>query len=165
MTSHWIETFLEAMQAERDASDNTIMAYARDLQEFEAFLTKSKRDFQSAERTDVEAYIVALENRGMASSTRARRLSAARQLFRFAFEEGWRDDDPSAQIVRVELRRRDDDPIRLDDLLHQSEQLGQQVLLVALPSRFHLVVDVPCRLEDHLLESKDLTERFQVDLG
>ncbi len=98
MTTHWIETFLEAIQAEQDASENTVMAYARDLQEFEAFLKKSRQDFKSATRSDVENYIVSLETRGMAASTRARRLSSVRQLFRFAFEEGWRDDDPSSQI-------------------------------------------------------------------
>ncbi len=98
MTSHWIKTFLEAIQAEKNASDNTLLAYARDLQEFESFLTKSKCEFNTATRSNVEDYIVALEYRGMASSTRARRLSAVRQLFRFAFEEGWRDDDPSMMI-------------------------------------------------------------------
>jgi integrase/recombinase XerD len=98
MTSHWIETFLEAIQAEQDASDNTILAYARDLQEFEAHLNSAKKDFKSATRADVEAYIVDLETRGLAASTRARRLSSLRQLFRFAFEESWRSDDPSSQI-------------------------------------------------------------------
>ena len=93
MTGHWIETFLEAMQAEQDASDNTIMAYARDLHEFEAHLKSAKKDFKSACRADVEAYIVDLKNRGLAAATRARRLSSLRQLFRFAFEETWREDD------------------------------------------------------------------------
>ncbi len=98
MTCHWIETFLEAMQAEQDASDNTILAYARDLQEFETYLANAKRDFKSAKRADVEAYIISLEARGLAAATRARRLSSLRQLFRFAFEENWRGDDPSSQI-------------------------------------------------------------------
>lgn len=98
MTGVWIEPFLEAIHAEQDASENTILAYARDLQEFKSFLDTKGRVFDTASRTDVEAYIVDLEARGMAASTRARRLSAVRQLFRFAFEEGWRKDDPSAQI-------------------------------------------------------------------
>lgn len=105
MTVYWIETFLEAMQAEQDASDNTILAYARDLREFESFLTKSKRNFKTAEREDVEKYIVALEHRGMAATTRARRLSAVRQLYRFAFEEGWRTENPAAQIKGPRKKR------------------------------------------------------------
>ncbi len=98
MTTHWIDTFLEAIQAEQDASDNTVMAYARDLHEFETFVVKAQRNFKVVSRNDIENYLVSLETRGMAASTRARRLSSVRQLFRFAFEEGWRKDDPSSQI-------------------------------------------------------------------
>ncbi|PCH96177.1 MAG: tyrosine recombinase [Rhodobacteraceae bacterium] len=98
MTTHWIETFLEAIQAEHNASDNTILAYARDLKEFESFLDTRKSGLLTADRSAVEAYIIDLETRGLAASTRARRLSSVRQLYRFAFEEGWRDTDPSAQI-------------------------------------------------------------------
>jgi len=105
MTMHWIETFLEAIQAERDAADNTILAYARDLREFESHLGKTGDNFKTATRKNVEDYIVALETRGMAAATRARHLSAVRQLFRFAFEEGWRPDDPSAQIKGPRKKR------------------------------------------------------------
>ena len=35
---------------------------------------------------------------GLAKATRARRLSALKQLYRFAFDEGWRDDNPAIQI-------------------------------------------------------------------
>jgi len=128
MTGHWIETYLEAMQAERDASDNTVLAYARDLREFESFLDKSKRTFKTASRSDVEAYIVALEYRGMAASTRARRLSAARQLFRFAFEEGWRTDDPSAQIKGPRKKRHLPDTLSIDEvdrMLEAAMQTGR----------------------------------------
>jgi integrase/recombinase XerD len=116
MTTHWIETFLEAMQAEQNASDNTVLAYARDLQEFEGFLGKSNLEFASAKRADVENYIVALERRGMAASTRARHLSSVRQLFRFAFEEGWRTDDPSSQIKGPRRARHIPDTLSEDDV-------------------------------------------------
>jgi integrase/recombinase XerD len=38
----------------------------------------------------VEDYLVFCDAQGLSKATRARRLSAIRQLFRFAFEEGWR---------------------------------------------------------------------------
>ena len=38
------------------------------------------------------------EGVGNARATRARRLSAIKQLFRFAFEEGWRSDNPAMQV-------------------------------------------------------------------
>ncbi len=102
---NWIEIFLEAMYAEQDASENTLKAYARDLAEFSEYLTAEKVTFEQATRADVERYLISLDNRGMAQATRARRLSAVRQLFRFAFEEGWRDDDPATQIRGPKKKR------------------------------------------------------------
>ena len=98
-TGRWISTFLEAQAAERGAAGNTQEAYGRDLLIFGAWLGDRKRDFQDADREDVEAFLVDCEAQGLAKSTRARRLSAIKQLFRFAFEEGWRSDNPAIQIA------------------------------------------------------------------
>jgi len=97
-TDRWIPVFLEAIQAEHNAADNTLLAYDRDLGSFAAYLADQGRGFETASRRDVEAYLVDLANEGLAGATRARRLSAIRQLYRFAFEEGWRGDNPAAQI-------------------------------------------------------------------
>jgi len=53
----------------------------------------------TAEKSHVERYLIWCDAQGLAKSTRARRLSAIKQLFRFAFEEGWRDDNPALQIT------------------------------------------------------------------
>ena len=39
------------------------------------------------------------EAQGLSTATRARRLSSIRQLYRFANEEGWRDDNPAMRIT------------------------------------------------------------------
>jgi integrase/recombinase XerD len=101
----WIAAFLEAMAAERGASANTRAAYARDLEEFAHFLAARGDDLTRAGRAAIEAYLAGLESEGRAASTRARRLSAIRQLYRFAFSEGWRADDPAARIRGPGARR------------------------------------------------------------
>lgn len=93
-----ISTFLDAQAAERDASENTQLAYARDLKDFCDWLAKRKLALLSVSRADIEAYLGDCDARGLASSTRARRLSAIRQFCRFAVEEGWREDDPAIQL-------------------------------------------------------------------
>jgi len=98
MSATWLPRFLEAIRAERDAASNTLLAYARDLKDFAAFLAARDRNFTDASRADIEAYLVDLADRGMAEATRARRLSAIRQIYRFAFLEGWRGDDPAALL-------------------------------------------------------------------
>jgi integrase/recombinase XerD len=101
----WLPRYLEAIQAERDAARNTLLSYARDLTDFAEFLARRGLDYAGAGRADIEAYLVDQDDRGMAQATRARRLSAIRQLYRFAFLEGWRDDDPAA-LIRGPARRR-----------------------------------------------------------
>jgi len=94
----WIQAFLEAQLAELDAAKNTQLAYARDLKDFARWLDEKSLDFAICDRREIEEYLIKCDAQGLASATRARRLSAIRQLFRFAFEEGWRADNPAIQI-------------------------------------------------------------------
>ncbi len=96
--ARWISTYLEAQMAERDASDNTQTAYGRDLLDFAEWLTDRGQDFATVARADVEGYLIHCEAQGLAQATRARRLSSIKGLYRFAFEEGWREDNPAIQI-------------------------------------------------------------------
>ncbi len=99
MTAHrWISAFLEAQAAELDAALNTQSAYGRDLLDFAEWLNKSGLDFAHANRANIEDYLIYCEAQGLAQSTRARRLSSIKGLYRFAFEEGWREDNPAIQI-------------------------------------------------------------------
>ena len=94
----WIDAFLEAQAAEAGAARNTLLAYGRDLKDFAAFLAARPRTFEAAQRADVEDYLVRCEAEGLKRSTRARRLAAIRALYRFAYSEGWRADDPAIRI-------------------------------------------------------------------
>ncbi|MFP7672922.1 site-specific tyrosine recombinase XerD [Marivita sp. S0852] len=95
---HWIAAFLDAQAAERGAATNTQLAYARDLSDFTDWLTREDLSLSDARKPDVESYLVYCDAQGLAKSTRARRLSAIKQLYRFCFEEGFRDDNPAVQI-------------------------------------------------------------------
>ncbi len=99
MQERWISGFLEAQVAERNAAANTCAAYRRDLQHFGQWLTAKGLDFARAARAEVEAYLVTCAAEGLAPATRARRLSAIRQLYRFAYEEGWRGDNPAGRVT------------------------------------------------------------------
>jgi len=98
MSSGWISPFLEAQAAELNAAENTLLAYGRDLLDVESWLAAKASGFATATRAEIEAYLIHLEAQGMAKSTRARKLSSIKQLYRFAYEEGLRDDNPALQI-------------------------------------------------------------------
>ncbi|MGE4325070.1 MAG: site-specific tyrosine recombinase XerD [Pseudodonghicola sp.] len=94
----WIATFLDAQAAELGAATNTQLAYGRDLKDFAHWLGRRGSDFAAADRDMIESYLVDCDAQGLSRATRARRLSAIKQLYRFAFEEGWREDSPAIQI-------------------------------------------------------------------
>ena len=96
--AHWIQAFLEAQAAELDAASNTQLAYARDLRDVAAWFDAKSIHFADATQDQIESYMIDCADQGLAASTRARRLSAIKQLYRFAFEEGWRADNPAIRI-------------------------------------------------------------------
>jgi integrase/recombinase XerD len=122
----WISTFLDAQAAELGAATNTQLAYARDLKDFAGWL--SDRAFDVATRDDIEAYLIYCDAQGLAKSTRARRLSAIKQLYRFGFEEGWRTDNPAIQIAGPGRDKRLPKTLSLaevDGLLAASREVGR----------------------------------------
>lgn len=98
-TSRWISTFLDARSAELGAARNTQLAYGRDLLDFAGWLAGRGAGFADADRAAVEGYLVHCDALGLSKATRARRLSSIRQLYRFAFEEGWRTDNPALRLT------------------------------------------------------------------
>lgn len=98
MSERWISTFLDAQAAEANAARNTLLAYGRDLKDFLEWSSRRGLGFDSLPKSAVEDYLIACEAEGLSKATRARRLSAIRQLFRFAHDEGWRADNPALRI-------------------------------------------------------------------
>ena len=93
-----IQSFLDAMAAERGASRNTLDAYRRDLDDYAAFLAKRKRDPLAATGADISAFLAARTAAGLAPASLARRLSCVRQFHKHLYVERRRDDDPSLTI-------------------------------------------------------------------
>ena len=96
---------LEMMAAERGASQNTLDAYARDLRDFAAFAETRGLGPADVERDDVSAWLVRLGEEGLSPASRARRLSAVRQLFKFLLAEGHVDDNPADGLAAPKQQR------------------------------------------------------------
>jgi integrase/recombinase XerD len=92
------DLFLDMLATERNASKNTLDAYARDLDDYAAFLSGKKSDFLRADTQTIRDYLSALKRRELAAASVARKLSAIRQLHRFLYTEGLRGDDPAAVL-------------------------------------------------------------------
>ena len=100
-----LEAFLEMLAAERGAARNTLAAYRADLEHLAAFAAASGTSLAAADGGVLEAYLGALHGAGLSARTAARRLSAARQYYRFLLGEGVRADDPTARLDAPRLGR------------------------------------------------------------
>ena len=94
-----IGRFLEMLAAERGAAKNTLDAYRRDLADFATHLTGSGVELAESTARDIADYQRHCAEAGLATTSRARRLSAIRQLFRFLANDGLIADDPAHGIA------------------------------------------------------------------
>jgi integrase/recombinase XerD len=100
-----LKLFLDMLMAERGASAKTIEAYTNDLAHFLAYLAQKKTTALEGSADHLRGYLAELSRRGLAPTSRARKLSAIRQFFRFLLGEGMRKDDPSSAIDSPKLGR------------------------------------------------------------
>ncbi len=151
-----ITTFLDAQVAELNASQNTQMAYARDLKDFLGWLKTQNSGLLTVNQTGVEDYLIDLDASGLARSTRVRRLSAIRQFYRFAFESGWRRDNPAIRVKGPAPKRRlpgtlsEDEVERLLEAARETGRLNDRLrnaclmeVLYATGSRVSELVSLP----------------------
>lgn len=95
-TGRAIDAFLEMMQAERGASQNTIAAYQRDLEGWQQALGKT--ELVSAKTPQLEKVLAKWAKIGLAPSTAARKLSAAKSFYKFLQLDDLRKDNPAQNL-------------------------------------------------------------------
>ncbi len=126
--ANWLPLFVTSIIAERGAANNTVAAYTRDLTDFGSFLYRHRKTLADASQTDISDYLIGLGQ--LSPATRARRLSAIRQLYRFATEEGWITRNPAARLSGPRKSRSLPQSLsetQVDALLNAARTLGSSV--------------------------------------
>jgi integrase/recombinase XerD len=95
----YVQPFLDMLSAERGAAPNTLQAYRRDLEEFIAFLAGRGETLTTALPATIGDFLGACSQAGLSPASRARRLSAVRQLFHFLVAEGLAGENPARGIA------------------------------------------------------------------
>jgi len=111
-----LEQFYHHLGAERGLAPLTLESYAHDLQDFREFLRSRKREaWEEATIEDLQQYLSSLQSRGLAARSRARRLSALRQFFRFLQREERLPANPVELLDSPRL------PLKLPKVLSEQE--------------------------------------------
>jgi integrase/recombinase XerD len=93
-----VEDFLTWLTVEQRRSPNTLASYRRDLRRFAAYVDEQGLDLLTVAPADLERFVGVLRDEGKAPSSVARNLVAVRSLYRFLRDEGYRPDDPGADV-------------------------------------------------------------------
>jgi len=99
-----LESFLEYLALNENASDHTVRAYQSDLTQFLRFLAQQlqrpRNDVvaQDIDRGRVREFLTELHKRGNSRASAARKLAAIRAFGRFLTREGVVDSDPAAFV-------------------------------------------------------------------
>ncbi len=125
--SHYLQVFLDSLWLESGLSDNTIVAYRRDLSGFADWLqAESERDLSAATREDILAYQRKRMEAGHKVSSDARLLSSLRRFYRYLCREEVRESDPTAEIALPKQRKEIPDTLSeadVDNLLLQPDDM------------------------------------------
>ncbi len=111
-----IEQFLDTLWQEHGLSDNTIVSYRLDLEQFTEWLPES-RAFLTIDNIDLQQFLGERLQQGYKSSSSARMLSCLRKFFRYLYVENYRTDEPTAVL---ESPRK---PVRLPKSLSEDQVL------------------------------------------
>ena len=107
-----VDTFLHVLRVERSRSQNTVVAYERDVRRF---LDWHAAEGEEPTFLEMERYAGHLSTEGLGRRSVARAMSALRTFFAFLREEKLMDTDPMA---RIEQPRQD---LLLPDVLSRAE--------------------------------------------
>jgi len=111
-----LEQFYHHLAVERGLAPMTLESYAHDLQDFREFLRQRNVEaWEEVNLEDLQTYFAGLAARGLAAGSRARRLSALRQFFRFLEREELIVANPVELLDSPRL------PLKLPQVLSEAE--------------------------------------------
>lgn len=113
MSDGLIEAYLQVLWLEYGLSDNTRMAYASDLRQFEQFL--GQRSLLEASSQDINQYFKLRQEQGFTRRSVARVLSSLKRFYAHLLREGFLNQDPCELLSAPKL------PKRLPDALNESD--------------------------------------------
>ncbi len=127
-----IDSFLTYLRVEKGFSENTIAAYRNDLSQLASFVeAKAARRGAAPSWADVSrktllGYLLWLQEKSYAETTRARKVAATRSFFRFLTSEGLIDQDPTEHLESLSIGRSLPRPISESQARRLIEQPSRQ---------------------------------------
>ncbi len=102
------ESFLKYLRFEKRCSDHTIVAYKKDLDQFEEYLFKTVGDFNVLEVDSklVRAWVVELMENGMKPKTVNRKITSLKSFFKYLLREELIEKTPMISVISPKVPKK-----------------------------------------------------------
>lgn len=112
-----IDTFLNYLSVERGLSNNTIIAYRKDLDSYIGFISnRHVNALSKITKNDITNFMMNQKDKGISANSIARRLAAIRMFHRFLARERILKSDPSSLIDSPKLWKKIPDTLSLNEV-------------------------------------------------
>jgi len=117
-----INKFLAYLRAEKGLSENTYLAYQNDLSQMAAFFEAEAKErsviptWENVDRHALMRFLLNLQEKRYAATTRARKLAAARSFFKFLHGDGIIPEDPTQNLESLSVGRSLPKPISISQV-------------------------------------------------
>jgi len=102
-----IKQFLSELKGIKNASHHTVLAYQRDLLQFNNFIIQLNiSKLNKITKKHIRNFIVNLNTKGNSTSTIARKLTTLRGLFLFSIRNGFIESNPLKDISNPKIKRK-----------------------------------------------------------
>ena len=120
-----IKGFVEYLEKVKEASNNTVISYHRDLNQMASFLeSKGITEVGKVTKTSLNSYILELEKEGKAAATISREMASIKAFFHYAFRQGMIRRDPSEFMKAPKVEKKAPVILTLDEVNALLEQPG-----------------------------------------
>ena len=111
-----IKSFLDYLENTKKMSENTLMAYGRDVKAFDTYMNEHNSSIERATKTDVIGYMMDLNKNGRSRATSNRKLASLRAAFDYLIKRGDISSDPTEGIKTPRAERKEVDYLTTDEV-------------------------------------------------
>lgn len=101
-----VKLFLEFLQNDKKASDNTLQSYRRDIVYYSKYLENNNLNYAKIKEEDIKEYLEHLQSIGKKPSTISRCLASIRSFYQFLVRNKKVKADPTAHIQSPKIEKR-----------------------------------------------------------
>ena len=99
------EEYTEFLKTKRKMSENTILAYQRDLKFFESFLDKKNIEFEKVNSEDVNEFLLERKKNGAKNTTLTRSLSTLKSFYNYLLRNNVVNENPADMVKAPKIEK------------------------------------------------------------